>query len=74
MSARKRAAIGKGIFDTTKPEDAVAAKEVFEERRKSRQQQELSREIQTEDGNVTPSSSRLGQDDPVNTAASFPPV
>eukprot|EP00959_Pyramimonas_sp_CCMP1952_P081739 1707531-Pyramimonas_sp.AAC.1 len=37
-SARKRAALGKGIFDATKPGGAAAAKEIFEKRRLARKE------------------------------------
>ncbi|CAK0911574.1 unnamed protein product, partial [Prorocentrum cordatum] len=41
MSARKRAALGMGFFDTTTPEDAKTAKEVLEQRRLARQQAKI---------------------------------
>ena len=37
MSARKRSALGKGIFDPTTPEDPAAAKQAIEKRRQDRQ-------------------------------------
>eukprot|EP00959_Pyramimonas_sp_CCMP1952_P314627 6586097-Pyramimonas_sp.AAC.1 len=39
MSARKRAALGKGIFDETDPTDPATARRVLEERRLARQAQ-----------------------------------
>ncbi|CAK0832360.1 unnamed protein product, partial [Prorocentrum cordatum] len=38
MGARKRAVLGKGIFNATKPEDAAAAREIFEKRRRARKE------------------------------------
>ena len=37
MSAQKRAALGKGIFDGTQPEDPAATKQAIEKRRQLRQ-------------------------------------
>ena len=41
MSAQKRAALGKGIFDRTQPEDPATAKQAIEKRRQLRQNLEL---------------------------------